>query len=1089
MAEKKHTPSFTIIVAFVCLAIVGVALVPLLPVKLAPSRTLPSITVRFNMPQNSARVVEMEATSRLESMLARVNGIRNMYSTSGNGWGSITLELDKHTSIDLARFEASTIIRQTWPELPREVTYPYLSVNRPDEDAARPFMTYTVNSAATPIVIHRYTENVIKTALSDIRGLYKIDVTGASPMEWQLEYDYLQLESLGVSAGDIRQALSNYYTTDFLGMAENRVEGNAPSWIRVTLASTAEENQFNPAGIQVANREGALIRLDQLVRVAHAEREPTSYYRINGLNSIYLSLTAEESANQLRLNKEVKEAMQQVEAALPPGYEIHASYDATDYIRAELDKIYYRAGLTVLILTLFVLLATRNARYLFLIVSSLFIDLAIAVIFYYLFDLEIQLYSLAGITVSLSLIIDNAIIMADHILHKGNRDAFMPILTATVTSVGALSMIFLLDERLRLNLQDFAAVVMINLMVSLFVALLFVPALAERIGLTKRRRKKKKRPRRFSILPRSLSRPHSRFHLRLHSRSLSRSLSRGQIIIRITRLYEKMILLLARRKWIALTFIVLLFGLPVFMLPDKIEKETPFAKRYNQVFGSSTYKEKVKPVVDKALGGTLRLFVEKVFQGSYFTRSEEMVLTITASMPNGTTLSQMNGLVVKMERYLSEFPEIRQFQTSIPSARRASINVFFKKEAEQSGFPYMLKSNVISKALELGGGSWGVYGLQDQGFSNDVREIAGQYRVKLYGYNYDELSAWTDTLKQQLLSYRRVREVIVNSNFSWYKDDYQEFSFGLNKEQLAARGILPGQLFASMQPVFARNTWAGSVMMEGESEDITLSSRQAREYDIWSLQYLGRNAGGQFYKLGQVADITKGQAPQEVGKENQQYRLVLQYDYIGSNTQGQKILERELEAFNERLPMGYTAQSERSTWGWGRDDNKQYWLIGLLLVIIFFTTSILFNSLKQPLIVIFIIPVSFIGIFLTFYWFNLNFDQGGFASFILLSGITINAGIYILDEYNRVRKRFHRLSPVRMYLKAWNAKIIPIFLTIISTVLGFIPFMVGTQKEGFWFPLAAGTIGGLIMSFIGIIIFMPLLMVKKEKRNRIETES
>ncbi len=1068
MAEKKHISSFTVIVAFACLAIVGVALIPLLPVKLAPSRTLPSITVRFNMPQNPARVVEMEATSRLESMLARVKGIRNMYSTSGNGWGSITLELDKHTPIDVARFEVSTIIRQTWPELPREVTYPYITVNRPDADAARPFMTYTINSAATPIVIQRYTENVIKTALSDIKGLYKIDVTGASPMEWHVEYDYLQLESAGVTAGDIMQAVSQYYATGFLGMAETKTEGNAPSWIRVTLASTAGENRFDPAAILVANREGALIHLDQLVRVHHAEREPSGYYRINGLNSIYLSLTAEESANQLRLNEQVKRTMREVEASLPPGYEIHASYDSTDYIQAELDKIYLRGGLTVLILTLFVLLITRNGRYLFLVTASLFVDLAIAVIFYYLFKLEIQLYSLAGITISLSLIIDNAIIMTDHIMHKGNRNAFMPILTATVTTVGALSMIFLLDERVRLNLQDFAAVVMINLMVSLFVALLFVPALVERIGLKKRRRKR--RSSRFRFFARS-------GHL---AGFRHRYLSRGRIAIRLTRLYEKMILLLSRRKWIAFACIVLLFGLPVFMLPDKIEKETPLALKYNEIFGGATYKEKIKPVVDKALGGTLRLFVEKVYQGSYFTRGEEMVLTITASMPNGTTLPQMNDLVIKMERYLSGFPEIRQFQTSIPNARRASINVFFRKEAEQGGFPYQLKSNVISKALELGGGSWGVYGLQDQGFSNDVRDMAGQYRVKLYGYNYDELSAWTDTLKQQLLTYRRIREVIVNSNFSWYKDDYQEFSFDLKKEQLAARSILPGELFTSLQPVFARNMWAGSVVMDRENEDIILSGRQAREYDTWALQHLGRHVGDRFYKLNEVASIARGQAPQEVGKENQQYRLVLQYDYIGSNTQGQRILEREIEEFNKRLPMGYTAEREDSYWGWGRKDNKQYRLIGLLIVIIFFTSSILFNSLKQPLAVIFIIPVSFIGIFLTFYWFRLNFDQGGFASFILLSGITINAGIYILNEYNLVRKQRPRLSPLRTYLKAWNAKIIPIFLTIISTVLGFIPFLVGTQKEGFWFPLAAGTIGGLIMSFIGIFIFLPLLMVKKK---------
>jgi multidrug efflux pump subunit AcrB len=1064
LTEKKHISSFTVIIAFVCLAIVGVALIPLLPVKLAPSRTLPAITVRFNMPQNSARVVEMEATSRLESMLARINGVRNMYSTSGNGWGSITLELDKHTPIDVARFEVSTIIRQTWPELPREVTYPYITVNRPDADAARPFMTYTINSAATPIVIQRYTENVIKTALGDIKGLYQIDVTGASPMEWQLEYDYLQLESAGVTLADIMQAVSQYYFTDFLGMAETKVEGNTPSWIRITLASTAEENRFDPAAIHVANKDGALIRLDQLVRVHHAEREPSGYYRINGLNSIYLNLTAEESANQLRLNGQVERTMREVEASLPAGYEIHASYDATEYIQAELNKIYIRSGLTVLILTLFVLLITRNGRYLFLVTTSLFIDLAIAVIFYYLFELEIQLYSLAGITISLSLIIDNAIIMTDHIMHKGDRNAFMPILTATVTTVGALSMIFLLDERIRLNLQDFAAVVMINLMVSLFVALLFVPALVERIGLTKRRRKRKKKRKFLPFL----------------------QFSRERMIIRLTRIYEKMILLLSRRKWISFVCIVLLFGLPIFMLPDKIEKETPFALKYNEIFGGATYKEKIKPLVDKALGGTLRLFVEKVYQGSYFTRSEEVVLTITASMPNGTTLSQMNDLVVKMERYLSGFSQIRQFQTSIPNARRASINVFFRKEAEHSGFPYQLKSNVISKALELGGGSWGVYGLQDQGFSNDVRDMAGQYRVKLYGYNYDELSAWTDTLKHRLLTYRRIREVIVNSNFSWYKDDYQEFSFDLKKEQLAARGILPGELFASLQPVFARNMWAGSVVMDGENEDIILSGRQAREYDIWALQNLGRQVGDHYYKLNEVADIAQGQAPQEVGKENQQYRLVLQYDYIGSNTQGQKILEREIEEFNKRLPMGYTAEREDSYWGWGRRDNKHYWLIGLLIVIVFFTSSILFNSLKQPLAVIFIIPVSFIGIFLTFYWFRLNFDQGGFASFILLAGITINAAIYILNEYNLVRQRRPCLSPIRTYLKAWNAKIVPIFLTIISTVLGFIPFLVGTQKEGFWFPLAAGTIGGLIMSFIGIFIFLPLLMVKRERLKRLK---
>lgn len=151
----------------------------------------------------------------------------------------------------------------------------------------------------------------------------------------------------------------------------------------------------------------------------------------------------------------------------------------------------------------------------------------------------------------------------------------------------------------------------------------------------------------------------------------------------------------------------------------------------------------------------------------------------------------------------------------------------------------------------------------------------------------------------------------------------------------------------------------------------------------------------------------------------------------------------------------------------------------MIIVIIFFTTSILFNSLKQPLAVIFVIPISYIGVFLTFYWFKLNFDQGGFASFVLLCGITVNASIYILNEYNQIRERIPAISPIRAYLKAWNAKITPIFLTVISTILGFIPFMLGTDKEAFWFPLAAGTIGGLIMSILGIFFYLPIFTLKK----------
>lgn len=1087
MSASPKISSFTIIVTFLCVALAGIAFIPLLPIKLSPSRTLPQLTISYNMPGNSARVIEMEVTSRLEAMLARIKGIKEINSTSGNGWGYVTLELDKHTNIDAARFEASTIIRQTWPSLPDGLSYPVLEMSRPDDKEARPFMSYTLNAAATPIFIQRFAEDQIKPRLSGIPGIYRIDVSGATPMEWRLEYDSRQLATLGISIPDIQKAISQYYQKEFLGtgnvetqLATSREGGQNSQWIRLALVPENETDGFNPSLITVLNKDGKLIRLDQLLKVTRQEEAPQSYYRINGLNSIYLSIRAEETANQLELAKLVKAEMEHIRTLLPPGYEIHTSYDATEFIRDELNKIYVRTGLTVLILLMFVLLITRELKYLFLIVISLSINLCIAVILYYLLGLEMQLYSLAGVTISLSLVIDNTIVMTEHIRNRHNRKAILSILAATLTTMGALVIIFFLDEKIRLNLQDFAAVVIINLGVSLLIALFLVPALIDKMNLEWKKSGKKKT---------SGEETGPTWKNRIRKRT-NHFLKRFPVYY--NRYYQWQINFLCGWKKLACFILLLAFGIPVFLLPEKIEYDTKDKKKvytatdslliekYNKFASNETYKEKIKPIVDKALGGTLRLFVQKVYEGSYFTRNEETVLSVSASLPNGTTLSQMNTLMGRMEAYLSTFKEIRQFQTNVYSARQAGIRIYFTKESERSGFPYTLKSKIISKALELGGGSWQVYGLQDQGFSNDVREGAGSFRIEMYGYNYDELYEWAERLKAKLLTHRRIKEVLINSEFSWWKDDYQEFYFNLNKARLAQEDIQPIDLFASINPVFGKDIYTGTIVVNEETEKLKLSSRQSQEYDVWSMQYVPQTIDGKPYKLAELASVEKGQMPQKVCKVNQQYRLCLQYEYIGASNQGNKIQERDLKEINAILPMGYTAKSDSAYWYWDKKDNKQYLLLLLIIVIIFFTTSILFNSLKQPLAVIFVIPISYIGVFLTFYWFKLNFDQGGFASFVLLCGITVNASIYILNEYNQIRQRKPLMSPYKAYLKAWNAKITPIFLTVVSTILGFIPFMLGPDKEAFWFPLAAGTIGGLAMSILGIFLYLPLFTLKKQ---------
>lgn len=175
------------------------------------------------------------------------------------------------------------------------------------------------------------------------------------------------------------------------------------------------------------------------------------------------------------------------------------------------------------------------------------------------------------------------------------------------------------------------------------------------------------------------------------------------------------------------------------------------------------------------------------------------------------------------------------------------------------------------------------------------------------------------------------------------------------------------------------------------------------------------------------------------------------------------------------------------SWGAYEDEGTQYWLIGLVAVIIFFIIAILFESLMQALAVVLLIPGSFIGLFLTYYITGVPFGTEGFAAMVLLAGLTVNAGIYIIGQYKEqcqtglMRSGGDRKERCRMgsrrYVTAFNHKIISILLTILSTVLGMIPFLIdGPDEQPFWYSLAVGTIGGLLLSIIPLFLFLPSVL-------------
>ena len=440
------------------------------------------------MPGSAPRIIEQEITSKLEGALSRIAGVTRIDSESRIGSGIIYLELDKHSDIDATRFEVSAALRQLWNDMPPGMSYPQISTRHSNDDAVSPIITYTVISDWTPIAIQQYLEDQIKPLLSDIDGVDKIEIHGATPMKWQLEYDYDRLAQYGLSPTDLQHAIARHYTSESLGDITTN-----DAIIAATISLPGDINSFDISAISIPVKGHSPIPLQNLVKVSHIQDSPTGYFRINGKNSIYLTVTADESTNQIELSKKVREAIHSVEQGLPEGMRFILNNDTTDSIRRELDKIYLRTGATILILLLFIAITTLNIRYTLMILISLILNIGVAGLLWWLNSIELQLYSFAGITISLNLIIDNIIVMGDSYRRTHSLKTFTAILAATLTTIGALSIVFFLDEKSRLNLADFVMIVIINLIVSLAVALFLGPALIDKMHINKYEKKVSRR--------------------------------------------------------------------------------------------------------------------------------------------------------------------------------------------------------------------------------------------------------------------------------------------------------------------------------------------------------------------------------------------------------------------------------------------------------------------------------------------------------------------------------------------------------------------------------------------------------------------
>lgn len=982
--------SFSILLTVCILMIIGMALIPGLDISNKPRpRQGKTLNISYHWQGASAKVVEQNVTSRIEGLVSSVRGVESVSSESNFGSGNVTVQLKKNASVSGVKFEIASLLRQVRDKLPKEVTYPELSggeiVTGRGRDKDARILSYRIKADMPDIEIKKLAKRTIKQNIEKIEGVNSVEVSGGTEKYMEISYNAEQMAQYALSSYDIEEAIRNYLGRqniigDIIKTDKQGTEERTPLFL-----SVAGERSFLES-IPIKDINGKIIYLNNLARCEYKDRDPNTYFRINGLNTVYMNVMVESYVNINRVTAEVKEEMERSQAVdSKMSYEL--TYDKANEQFSDFKTLVIRSVMSLLIVLLLVFVCKRDLKYLFIIFSTLLANILIAVICYRLFDIRLQPFSMAGITVSLGLIIDSTIVMVEHYSYHRNFNAYFGVVGATLTTVGALLIVFWLPDYIKNDLYDFSWIIIINLVAALLVSALFAPALVNKMNYSSKQGRK----------PRNI-----------------------KVVISWNKIYSRYLKFSQNR-----------FARSAILIATVC------------IFGWSLY-----------------LFVDTIDSNTYRPEPEEMKLHIRGQMPLGGTAKQLNEKVQIIETFLSQYKEIKRYETNI-EGWGAEITVEFNPEHLNTSFPYMLENKVIGKLIAIGGADWSTWGVSQCGFSNSLDLQYRSSNIEIVGYEYDRLYRFAEDMCKRLRQNNRVQDITIETPGHERQED--EYYMEYNKDMLANDSIGIIDIYRSLSTMLVEREM-GREKGNGQNMDYVLRPEENEKFDLWQLENSFIKAGGRDIRLADLMSINKREAKNCIPRENQEYVLRVAFNVLGSYTYTCKYIKGITEGFNAKLPIGFRCINK--TYGSYEDNGTQYWLIGLVVIIIFFICTILFESLYKALIIIMLIPVSLTGMFLTFHFSGIEFGTGGFAAMIFLCGLTVNNGIYMINEYKNECR----------YIKAHNHKIIPISLTVFSTILGFIPFLLDGPTERFWFSFAVGSISGLLFSMISVVFTMPLFL-------------
>ena len=999
---------------FVAVVIMGLFSLVKLPIDLLPDIETNTIMVITMYPGASAEDIEQNVTKPLENTLNSVEHLKHISSNSRENTSVITLEFEFGYDIDVLTNDVRDKLDMVESSLPDGVMNPIIFKFSTD---MIPICLLSVEAKESMAGLYKILDDNVVNPLARIDGVGSVSVSGAPKREIHVYCDPNRLEAYNLTV----EAISNVIAAENMDMPGGSFDVGSNTYALRVQGEFSDARQME--NVPVGSFNGKIIYLKDVARVDDSLEERSQETYNNGKLGAMVIIQKQSGANSVQISDKVKEMLPRIQKSLPSDVKLGVIQDTSDNIKNTIASLVETVMYALLFVMIVVFAFLGRWRATMIIVITIPISLIASFIYLYATGNTLNIISLSALSISIGMVVDDAIVVLENVTTHIERGSDPKQAAVHGTNEVAISVI---ASTLTLIAVFFPLTMVTGMTGVLFKQLGWMVTIMMVISTTCA----------LTLTP------------MLCSQWLRLQRTKGKMFLKF-------------------------YG-PIERALDKFDEG--YGKLLEKVVANKTV------TIVACIGFFVAsVFLMKFVGTEFFPSQDDGRLGVKLEMPVGTRIEETRKVTSYIDSlWRAKYPEIKVLNYTQGSA--SSDNTF--ASLSDNG-PHIISMNI--SLVDVDKRERRIFEIAD-GMRADLEQIpelkkrevnigggrgsgmGGQSVIdfEIYGYDFEE----TDSVARQLS--RALRNIKGTADITISRSDYQpEYQVDFDREKLALNG-----LNLQTAAYFLRNRINGSVASyyreDGEEYDIKVMYAPEHRTEISDIENIVIvNNQGRGVRVKDVGTVVQRLTPPTIERMDRE-RVVKVSTVVDGVPMGDVVTQAQAEIDKMDLPSGISI-----TLAGSYEDQQESFadlmLLGLLIIIlVYIVMAAQFESLTYPGIIMTSLLFAFSGVFLILWMTGHTLNIMSMIGGIMLIGIVVKNGIVLIDYIILNRER--GMSIRRAVIDAGKSRLRPVVMTTLTTILGMVPMAIGDgQGAEMWRPMGTAVIGGLTVSTILTLLFVPVL--------------